>query len=108
MREPVFRVLWVVDYVYCTRVLGMSEDEAFKRIRAARALGRYPVVAEAVADGRLHLTAVVLLARISRTSAPRSWSARRAARARRTSRSFWRGGRRVRTSRRGSSEWPSS
>ena len=49
-------------YVYCTRVLGMSEDEAFKRIRAARALRRYPVVAAAVADGRLHLTAVVLLA----------------------------------------------
>ncbi len=49
-------------YAYCTRVLGMSEDEAFKRIRAARALRRYPVVAEAVAAGRLHLTAVVLLA----------------------------------------------
>jgi len=49
-------------YVYCTRVLGMSEDEAFKRIRAARALRKYPVVAAAVADGRLHLSAVVLLA----------------------------------------------
>ncbi len=49
-------------FVYCTRVLGMSEDEAFKRIRAARALRKYPVVAEAVAHGRLHLTAVVLLA----------------------------------------------
>src|SRR6185503_2987491 len=49
-------------FVYCTRVLGMSEDEAFKRIRAARALRRYPVVAAAVAEGRLHLTAVVLLA----------------------------------------------
>ena len=49
-------------YAYCTRVLGMSEDEAFKRIRAARALRRYPVVAAAVEEGRLHLTAVVLLA----------------------------------------------
>jgi hypothetical protein len=49
-------------HFYCTRVLGMSEDQAFKRIRAARALRRYPVVAAAVADGRLHLTAVVLLA----------------------------------------------
>src|SRR6185503_9611991 len=49
-------------YAYCTRVLGMSEDEAFKRIRAARALRKFPVVAEAVANGRLHLTAVVLLA----------------------------------------------
>jgi hypothetical protein len=49
-------------HVYCTRVLGMSADQAFTRIRAARALRRYPVVAAAVADGRLHLTAVVLLA----------------------------------------------
>ena len=49
-------------HVYCTRVLGMSDDEAFKRIRAARALRRYPVVGAAVAEGRLHLTAVVLLA----------------------------------------------
>jgi hypothetical protein len=49
-------------YVYCTRELGMSEDEAFKRIRAARALRKFPVVAEAVAEGRLHLTAVLLLA----------------------------------------------
>jgi hypothetical protein len=49
-------------HVYCTRVLGMSEDQALKRIRAARALRRYPVVAAAVTDGRLHLTAVVLLA----------------------------------------------
>jgi hypothetical protein len=49
-------------HVYCTRVLGMSDDEAFKRIRAARAMRRHPVVGEAVATGRLHLTGVVLLA----------------------------------------------
>ena len=47
---------------YCTRVLGMSEDEAFKRIRAARAARKFPVVAAAVAGGRLHLSGVVLLA----------------------------------------------
>jgi len=49
-------------YGYCTRVLGMSEDQAFKRIRAARALRRFPVLATAVADGRLHLSGVLLLA----------------------------------------------
>jgi len=49
-------------YGYCTRVLGMSEDQAFKRIRAARALRRFPVLATAVADGRLHLGGVLLLA----------------------------------------------
>jgi hypothetical protein len=50
-------------FVYCTRVLGMSEDQAFKRIRAARAARRFPVVGAAVAAGRLHLSGVVLLAR---------------------------------------------
>ena len=49
-------------YVYCTRVLGMSEDQALKRIQAARAMRRFPVVAAAVEEGRLHLTAVVRLA----------------------------------------------
>ncbi len=47
---------------YCTRVLGMSDDGAFKRIRAARAVRRFPVVGAAVAEGRLHLSGVVLLA----------------------------------------------
>ncbi|HEY8142536.1 MAG TPA: hypothetical protein VIG06_07695, partial [Kofleriaceae bacterium] len=47
---------------YCVRVLGMSEDQAFKRIRAARAVRRFPVVGTAVAEGRLHLTGIVLLA----------------------------------------------
>jgi hypothetical protein len=27
---------------YCMRVLGMSEDQAFKRIRAARVVRRFP------------------------------------------------------------------
>ena len=49
-------------FVYCTRVLGMSEDQAFKRIQAARAMRRFPAVAAAVAEGCLHLTGVVRLA----------------------------------------------
>jgi hypothetical protein len=49
-------------HVYCVRVLGMSEDQAYKRIRAARAMRRFPVVGTAVAEGRLHLSGVVLLA----------------------------------------------
>ncbi|HEY6195588.1 MAG TPA: hypothetical protein VI504_11160, partial [Candidatus Eisenbacteria bacterium] len=40
----------------------MSEDMAYMRIRAARTARKFPVVFAAVADGRLHLTAVVLLA----------------------------------------------
>jgi hypothetical protein len=40
----------------------MSDDQAYKRIRAARAVRRFPVVGTAVADGRLHLGGVLLLA----------------------------------------------
>ncbi len=47
-------------HVYCVRVLGMSEDQA--GIRAARAVRRFPVVGAAVAEGRMHLSGVVLLA----------------------------------------------
>jgi hypothetical protein len=49
-------------HTYCTRVLGMSDDQVYKRIRAARAVRRFPVVGTAVADGRLHLGGVLLLA----------------------------------------------
>jgi len=49
-------------HVYCVRVLHLSEDAAYKRIRAARAARRFPAIFAAVADGRLHLAAVTLLA----------------------------------------------
>ena len=49
-------------FAYCVGELRMSEDEAYKRIQAARAARRFPAVFEAVAEGRLHLSAVVLLA----------------------------------------------
>ena len=49
-------------HAYCLGELHLSEDEAYKRIRAARTARGYPVVFEAVAEGRLHLTAVCLLA----------------------------------------------
>jgi hypothetical protein len=44
------------------RALGMSEESALRRIQAARAARRFPVLFVAVAEGRLHLTAVGLLA----------------------------------------------
>ena len=49
-------------HVFCTRVLHLAEDAAFKRIRAARVARRFPAIFVAIADGRLHLGAVVLLA----------------------------------------------
>ena len=47
---------------YCVEELGLSEDAAYRRITAARAARKFPVLFEHVASGRLHLTAVVLLA----------------------------------------------
>jgi len=49
-------------FVYCRDALGMSEGEAYNRIEVARTARRFPVVLDMLADGRLHLTAVRLLA----------------------------------------------
>jgi hypothetical protein len=49
-------------YAYCVGELGFSEEGAFKRIHAARAAYRFPEIFAMVADGRLHLSAVVTLA----------------------------------------------
>jgi hypothetical protein len=49
-------------YAYCVGELRLSEEAAFKRIRSGRAARRYPAIFDAIADGRLHLSAVVLLA----------------------------------------------
>ena len=61
------RKLFVADgypsvFACCVGALHMSEDIAYKRIRAARLALRFPVIFEAVAEGRLHLSGVVLLA----------------------------------------------
>jgi hypothetical protein len=49
-------------FMYCLRELRFSEDAAWRRIQAARAARRFPVLFQAVAEGRLHLTAVCLIA----------------------------------------------
>jgi hypothetical protein len=49
-------------HVYCVRVLRLAEEVAYKRIRAARTARRYPQIFDAIADGRLHVTGVVVLA----------------------------------------------
>ena len=49
-------------YWYCVRALHMSEDMAWKRTRVARLARRFPVILEMVADGRLHVSGLVLLA----------------------------------------------
>ena len=49
-------------FAYCVHELRLSEDAAYKRIQAARVARQFPVIFEALADGRLHLSAVGLLA----------------------------------------------
>ncbi len=49
-------------YEYCVRELKLSEDAAAQRIQAARVARRFPAIFAMLADGRLHLSAVRLLA----------------------------------------------
>jgi len=49
-------------HAYCVGELCLSEDAASKRIQAARAARQFPALFVALAEGRLHLTAVCLLA----------------------------------------------
>jgi hypothetical protein len=49
-------------FAYCVGELGLSEDATKKRIRAARAGHRCPCVFEALAEGRVHLSGIVLMA----------------------------------------------
>jgi hypothetical protein len=49
-------------FTYCQRVLHFAEAVAYKRIQAARAARRFPLILDALRSGDLHLTAVSLLA----------------------------------------------
>lgn len=49
-------------YVYCTELLGLSEAAAYMRIRAARLARTWPQVLEDIADGRLSLSGLNVLA----------------------------------------------
>jgi hypothetical protein len=49
-------------FAYCVEQLGLSEEAAYVRISVARTARAFPAFFPAIADGRLHLTAVRLLA----------------------------------------------
>ena len=49
-------------YEYCVKRLRMSEDAAYRRIRAARAARKFPAIFDLVADGALSLTTILILA----------------------------------------------
>ncbi len=48
-------------YTYCIYELRFSEDEAFRRVSAARLVQRFPALLDAVAAGELHLTGLLML-----------------------------------------------
>jgi 5-methylcytosine-specific restriction endonuclease McrA len=49
-------------HAYCVDELRLSEDAAKRRIQAARAARHFPVIFHAIAEGRLNLTGVCLIA----------------------------------------------
>ena len=49
-------------FAYCTDVLHLSEQEAYFRIRVARAAREHPVLLNMLADGRMHLSGIATLA----------------------------------------------
>ncbi len=49
-------------FVYCTDVLGLSEQGTYNRIQAARAARSFPIIFELLGDGAINLTTVRLLA----------------------------------------------
>jgi hypothetical protein len=48
-------------YEYCLQVLHFSEDMAYKRIQVARLARQFPGIHGMLADGRLHLSAILTL-----------------------------------------------
>jgi hypothetical protein len=49
-------------FTYCTDLLHLSEPQAYLRIAVARASREHPMLLPLLADGRLHLTAIGMLA----------------------------------------------
>ena len=49
-------------FTYCTQVLRLSENAAYRRITAAQMAGLFPVILDGLATGALNLTAIRLLA----------------------------------------------
>jgi len=61
-RELALHLAYPSLYIYCTQELRYSEDAAYKRIRAARVVRRFPAALELLEKGDIHLAGLVLLA----------------------------------------------
>jgi hypothetical protein len=48
-------------YTYCIYELRLSEDEAYRRVTAARLVRRFPALLDAIGAGELHLTGLLML-----------------------------------------------
>lgn len=62
-RDIALRKAFPSLFAYCTRFLGYSEGAAGKRIYAARAARKYPLIYEMLRSGAIHLVTVVMLHR---------------------------------------------
>src|SRR5690349_7118960 len=52
-------------HAFCTQVLGMSDDSAWRRMKAASLADRFPeVVKPLIAEGKVHLTGLALLDKV--------------------------------------------
>src|SRR5688500_18836600 len=49
-------------FTYCTQALHLAASASYRRIEAARAARRFPVILERLADGSVTLTTITLLA----------------------------------------------
>ena len=61
-RRGSYAPVYTSMHAYCLGRLHLSEDSAYKRIQAARAALEFPLLFETLADGRLNLSAVCLIA----------------------------------------------
>ena len=62
-------------FAWCMGELHFSENAAYRRMRAARAARKFPVLFAAVADGRLNLTAILLLGPVLTPENANEWVA---------------------------------
>src|SRR6202140_4756027 len=60
-REPFRELGYTSLFYYCVRQLGLSKSSAFRRSEVARLIGRFPLIAERLGEGRLSIRALVEL-----------------------------------------------
>jgi hypothetical protein len=61
-RDTLLREGYTSLFAYCRETLGLSEHGALNRIEVARAARRFPAILDMLADGKVNLTTVRLLA----------------------------------------------